>query len=106
MALAAAHLSCRHDLARGYRFDSMGRQITGCHECIGCESAGRQHSSGMAHDTEVLVQGNAIKLRWACPGCGFPVQEDTSALTAIQDAAAIKSDPLCVSCRSKSTKEA
>lgn len=99
MAKAAGALACRHDFARGYSYDCIGRKITGCDECVGCDSQAKRNQLGITGDAEIIMDNGQMKLRWPCPSCGFPVVEDTSPLSAISDAQAISKDPLCVSCR-------
>lgn len=99
MANAAGYLACRHDLVRGYRYDSLGRKITGCDECVGCDSTAKREQLGITELAEIIMDNGQMKLRWPCPGCGFPVVEDTTPLTAISDSYAISKDPLCVACR-------
>lgn len=101
MARAAGILACRHDFARGYRYDNIGRRITGCEECNGCDSGAKVEQIGLTGSMEIINDGGQMRLRWPCPGCGFPVNEDTSALSAIEDAREIEKDPLCVACRNR-----
>lgn len=101
MARAAGLLACSHDFARGYRYDNLGRRITGCEECNGCDSNAKVEQIGLTGSMKIINDGGQIKLRWPCPGCGFPVSEDTSALSAIADSREIEKDPLCVKCRNR-----
>lgn len=101
MARASGLLACRHDFARGYRYDNIGRRITGCEECNGCDSNSKVEQIGLTGSMEIINDGGQMKLRWPCPGCGHPVNEDTSALSAIADAREIEKDPICAACRNR-----
>lgn len=95
-------LACRHDFARGYRYDNLGRRITGCDECSGCDSTAGKEQLGITEEAEIVNDFGQIKLRWPCPSCGFHVVENTTLLNAIKDSKKISLDPICFTCRSKS----
>ena len=43
--------------------------------------------------------GDAIELRWPCPGCGRETTQETTALSSMADADDVKRDSLCCACR-------
>lgn len=101
MAQVGQSLACRHDFARGYRYDNLGRRITGCDECSGCDSKAGRDVLGITDAAEIINDFGQLKLRWPCPRCGFPVHQETTLLNAIADSKEIENDPICFTCRNK-----
>lgn len=70
-----------------------------CIHCqVGC-SAGSTAASLTLGNIEAFPKGEAVELRWACPGCGASVTEECCPLDALRLSADIERDPLCHRCR-------
>jgi len=105
MARAAQHLACTTSVQTGRSFDFTGREMSGCHQCAGCDSLSRNQDLGLVDGaatipgTVILSHEGQAKLRWSCPDCGTYVYEDTVPITAIEHAKVIAADPMCFTCR-------
>lgn len=96
---------CKVDVLRPRALDGSGWPIDMANACEGCQGcANRQGDIGLAGGARVIGAGNDLQLEWACPGCGRPVVEKTSALTTHADAERVARDPLGHCCRSRATK--
>ena len=69
--------------------------------CGTCSARCGTEDFGFSADVEIArtYGSEAIELRWACPGCGVTVTQETTALGSLIDAEAVKQDPLCSRCR-------
>lgn len=110
MARAAQLLACTTSVQTGQSFDFTGREMSGCHECAGCDSLSRNQDLGVPHGatiipgTVILSHDGQAKLRWPCPGCGAYVYEDTVPISSTEHAKAIALDPLCCTCRTRAAQ--
>lgn len=70
-------------------------------DCSTCKTQCESAALGFSGSFEVgrVFGGDAIELRWSCPGCGRRLTQETTALNSIQDANTVKADPLCHKCR-------
>ncbi|WP_221454556.1 hypothetical protein [Pseudomonas nitroreducens] len=101
---------CHVNLANGKNYSLLGEKLEDSMSCATCLSPCDSRSSGLiltgpaeALGMKVAQDGERTLLKWACPGCGNPVQEDTSPLMAHIDAEGIAQDPTCHNCRRKSS---
>lgn len=107
MARAAQQLACTTNVQSGRSFDYTGHQMSGCHECAGCDFLSRNQDLGLVDGvstipgTVILSHEGQAKLRWPCPGCGAYVYENTVPISAIEHAKSIAADPLCFTCRQR-----
>lgn len=77
----------------------VARQGEACLHCqVEC-SAGAKAASLTLGCIEAFPKGEAVELRWACPGCGASVTEECRPLDALRVSADIERDPLCHRCR-------
>jgi hypothetical protein len=75
-----------------------GQAHADCSTCdTPCEGADLGFSGGVKIGR--VWGGNAIELRWACPGCQRETTQETTALTSMIDAAEVQRDGLCYRCR-------
>lgn len=92
---------CRIDVRTGAGLSLTGdRQAD--YSCASCTAPCETHvESGVAvgDGFSLVVAGDEAKLKWACPGCGSAVSEDTTLLQAHFTAAEVTADPLCHRCR-------
>lgn len=99
---------CRINLQEGTSLSYAGLRGDALQGCLGCTEQCEHHADaearlGVQIDIKTVWRDdrNAYQLTWACPGCGHPVNEDSSLLSLYDTAVGIESDPLCHSCRRK-----
>jgi len=75
-----------------------GEAHADCSTCnTPCEGAALGFSGGV--EVGRVWGSDAIELRWPCPSCGAETTQETTALTSIEDAAAVQRDGKCYRCR-------
>lgn len=91
-----SRFACSVSVLGGREFDQLGQAhaIGGaCAGCFGCDS--RSGDMGVADTGFALERKHGqLHLSWTCPGCGKSVVEDTSLLSAADDAKMIAADAL------------
>ena len=99
---------CRLNLRGQSAVTYAGERLTQHTSCADCRESCETHSAtGLvpgALNIEIDARCSDPLLRWTCPGCGHPVSESTSLLTAQRDAVGIAADPLCFSCRKRAIR--
>ena len=92
--------SCKVNILRPKALDAIGWPVdmaAACERCQGCENSPGE--LGLENGATIVRSHGAMALEWRCPGCGCVVSEETTALTAKDEARVIGADPLCHKCR-------
>ena len=77
-----------------------GEKHADCSTChTPCEGVELGFSGGLDVGQVWGEGGDAVELRWTCPGCGSKTTQETTALASVQDAKAVQADPHCYRCR-------